>query len=142
MAIKADSNSFSHADKLIIYQLETGSQGGIFKDGYVIANPKTFGNFCIRADSVAPVISAINVKDGINLSKQTNMVFKISDNLSGIKSFNAYIDNQWVLMEYDIRNGRLWHTFDEKTGFGKHIFKLLVTDNKENTKTYQITFYR
>nr|WP_294899725.1 M23 family metallopeptidase [uncultured Pedobacter sp.] len=142
LAIKADSNSFSHADKLIIYQLETGSQGGIFKDGYVIANPKTFGNFCIRADSVAPVISAINVKDGINLSKQPNMVFKISDNLSGIKSFNAYIDNQWVLMEYDIRNGRLWHTFDEKTGFGKHIFKLLVTDNKENTKTYQITFYR
>jgi hypothetical protein len=142
LAIKADSSSFAHADKLIIYQLETGSQGGAFKDGYVYASPKTFGNFCLRADSVAPVISAINVKDGINLSKQAKMIFKISDNLSGIKSFNGYIDDQWILMEYDIRNGRLWHTFDEKTGFGKHILKLVVTDNKENTKTYQITFYR
>ncbi|HET8827727.1 MAG TPA: M23 family metallopeptidase, partial [Pelobium sp.] len=142
LAIKADSNSFSHADKLIIYQLETGSQGGFFKDGYVIANPKTFGNFCIRADSIAPIISAINVKEGVNLSKQSKMIFKISDNLSGINSFNGYIDNQWVLMEYDVRNRRLWHSFDEKTGFGKHTFKLVVTDNKANTKSYQITFYR
>lgn len=142
LAIKVDSNSLNHANKLIIYQLETGSQGGIFKDGYVITNPKTFGNFCLRADSIAPIISPINVKDGINLSKQSTMAFKISDNLSGINSFNGYIDDQWVLMEYDIRNGRLWHTFDDQTGLGKHIFKLLVTDNKENTKTYQITFYR
>lgn len=142
LAIKIDSSSLAHADKLIIYQLETGSQDGTFKDGYVVANPKTFGNFCLRVDSVAPSIAAVNVKDGCNLSKQANMVFRISDNLSGIKIFNGYIDDQWVLMEYDNRNGRLWHTFDEKTGFGKHTFKLVVTDNKENSKTYQITFYR
>ncbi|WP_017259373.1 M23 family metallopeptidase [Pedobacter arcticus] len=142
LAIKVDSSKLNYADKLIIYQLETGSQGGVFKDGYILANPKTFGNFCLRADTVAPVISAINVNDGANLSKQSVMTFKISDSLSGIKSFNGYIDNQWVLMEYDSRNGKLWHTFDEKTGFGKHLFKLVVTDNKENSKTYQITFYR
>ncbi len=142
LSIKVDSNNLAHADKLLIYQLETGSQGGIFKDGYILANPKTFGNFCLRVDSIAPVISAINVKNGSNLSKQAGVTFKISDNLSGIKSFNGYINNQWVLMEYDSRNGKLWHTFDAKTGFGKHTLKLVVIDNKENSKTYQITFYR
>lgn len=142
LAIKVDSGDVQFADKMLVYQLETGSQGGFFKDGYMIASPKTFGNFCLRTDNVAPVISPINVKDGANLSKQKGLTFKISDNLSGIKSFNAYINNQWVLMEYDPRYAKLWHTFDEKTGFGKHNFKLVVTDNKENSKTYQITFYR
>lgn len=142
LAIKVDSTHYADVDKLLIYQLETGSQGGTFKNGFIVAYPRTFGNFCLRVDNVAPVIYALNVKDGANLSTQPNMAFKISDALSGIKSYNAFIDDQWVLMEFDSRNGRLWHTFDEKTGFGKHNFKLVVTDNKENTKTYQITFYR
>lgn len=142
LAIKVDSADLAYANKLLIYQLETGSQGGKFKDGFIVANPRTLGNFCLRKDDVAPLIYALNVKDGANLSTQSNMVFKISDGLSGIKSFDAFIDEQWVLTEFDSRNGRLWHTFDEKTGFGKHTFKLIVTDMKENTKTYQITFYR
>lgn len=142
LAIKVDSSYLAFTDKLMIYQLETGAQGGVFKDGYVKAQVKTFGNFCLRIDSVAPTIYPINVKEGVNLSQQASMSFKISDNLSGIKSFNAYIDNQWVLAEYDLRNGKLWHTFDKKTGFGKHNFKLVVTDNKDNIKTYSITFYR
>ncbi|MFC5283855.1 M23 family metallopeptidase [Pedobacter alpinus] len=142
LAIKVDSNYLNYADKIIIFQLETGAQGGIYKDGYVNAKPKTFGNFCLRVDSVAPTITPIGLKEGINLSKQANVSFRISDNLSGIKSFNTYIDEQWVLAEFDSRNGKLWHTFDEKTGFGKHNLKLVVTDNKENTKTYSINFYR
>lgn len=142
LAIKVDSEYLAVADKLVIYQLETGSQGGVFKDGFVLANPKTFGNFCLRKDDTPPVISATNNKDGANLSKQSTMAFRISDNLSGIKTFNGYIDDNWVLMEYDNRNGKLWHTFDQKTTTGKHTFKLIVTDNKDNSKTYQITFYR
>lgn len=142
LAIKVDSSQLANTDKLIIFQQESGSQGGVFKDGYMWAQPKTFGNFYLRADVTPPSIVPLNIKEGANLSTQSNIAFKISDALSGIKSFNLYIDNQWVLAEFDVRNGRLWHTFDEKTGFGKHLLKLVVTDMKDNEKTYDITFYR
>ncbi len=142
LSIKADSSLLPYQDKALIYHTEFGSQGGEFKDGYVTAKPKVFGNFYIRVDTIAPVIVPVNVREGVNLSKQSRMSFRISDNMSGIRSFDAYIDGQWVLMEYDYRNGSLWHTFDEKTGFGEHTFKLVVTDMKQNEKTYSIKFYR
>ena len=70
------------------------------------------------------------------------MSFRISDGLSGIKSFNGYIDGKWVLMEFDTKTASLWHTFDEKTAKGSHSFELVVEDMKENIKRYAITFTR
>lgn len=70
------------------------------------------------------------------------MFFKIHDSLSGIKSFNGYIDGNWVLMEFDTKTATLWHSFDERTGPGKHQLKLVVEDMKENIRTYSITFYK
>ena len=31
------------------------------------------------------------------------LTIKISDALSGIKSYDAYIDGEWILMEYDLK---------------------------------------
>ncbi|MGY0040460.1 hypothetical protein [Pedobacter sp. NJ-S-72] len=70
------------------------------------------------------------------------MIFKIRDNLSGIKSFNGYIDGNWVLMEFDTKTATLWHSFDERTTVGKHRFKLVVEDMKGNIKTYSINFIK
>jgi hypothetical protein len=142
LAIKVDSNALAYADKMLVVNTESGSQGGEFKDGYVIAKPKIFGNFYLRIDSIAPTIVPVNVKEAANLSTQKSIQFRISDNLAGIESFNLYIDNEWALAEFDLRNGKLWHTFNEKTGFGKHTLKLVVTDRKQNEKTYSINFYR
>ena len=72
----------------------------------------------------------------------SKMSFRISDALSGIKSFNGFIDGKWVLMEFDTKTANLWHTFDERTAAGKHTFELLVVDMKDNTKRYAIEFYR
>lgn len=142
LALKPDSNFLAYADKMVVVHAESGSQGGEFRDGYVRAFPKVFGNFYLRIDSIAPSIVPVNIKEAVNLSTQKSIQFRISDNLSGIESFNLYINDQWVLAEYDLRNGKLWHTFDEKTGFGKHTLKLVVTDRKQNEKTYSVNFYR
>jgi hypothetical protein len=72
----------------------------------------------------------------------SKMSFKIRDNLSGIKSFNGYIDGRWVLMEFDTKTASLWHTFDDSTTSGKHTLELIVTDMKDNNRNYNITFYK
>ncbi len=142
LQIKVDSNLFSIKDKLVVVNANGVSQGGEFSHGFIKANPRVLGNFYLKSDVLAPVIVPVNVREGVNLSKESKIALRISDNLSGIKSFDGYIDNNWVLMEYEQRNGSLWHTFDSRTGFGKHTFKLVVTDMKNNTNTYSINFFR
>jgi murein DD-endopeptidase MepM/ murein hydrolase activator NlpD len=140
--IKADASLEPYQSKAIIVNTNGSSQGGSFDEGYVKANIRSFGGFYIAIDTIPPAIFPLNISNGKNMSGVARMNFKIRDNLSGIKSFNGYIDGQWVLMEFDTKTATLWHTFDEKTTTGKHEFSLTVIDMKENSKTYTISFYK
>jgi len=126
----------------VVCNTASGYQGGDYKDGYVIANPKILGDFYLCYDSIAPTIAPINIKEGANLSSQNQIVLRIRDNLSGIKSFNGYIDGDWVLMEYDYKTGKLWNDLDKNLKPGKHTFGLLVSDNKDNKNLYSVSFIR
>lgn len=129
-------------DKALIASTENGAEGGTFENGWVAVNTRNFGNFYVAVDTVAPSIVARNLSRGKNVSAQSKIDFTISDNFSGIQSFNAYIDDQWVLMEYDSKSRHLWHRFDANLSKGTHTFKLLVKDWKDNEKVYETTFVR
>lgn len=140
--IKADSTLGKNQAKALIVNSNRVSQGGYYENGYVKAQPRNFGTFFIAIDTIAPTIVPVNVSDGKNMAELSKLSFRISDNLSGIKSFNGYIDGKWVLMEFDAKTANLWHAFDEQTGKGKHTFELVVTDIKDNVKRYNISFFR
>ena len=140
--IKADNLPENLREKALIVSSTGSSQGGSFDDGFVKATPKNFGTFYIAVDTIAPRISPVNISEGKNMSGLSKMIFKISDNLSGIRSFNGYIDGKWVLMEFDTKSATLWHSFDERTAAGKHELDLVVTDSKDNVRHYTISFVR
>jgi murein DD-endopeptidase MepM/ murein hydrolase activator NlpD len=140
--IKADSSLAKYQNKAVIVNANRVAQGGTFENGYVKASPRNFGSFFIAIDTIAPNIIPTNIANGKNMAGLSKMSFRISDNLSGIKSFNGYIDGKWVLMEFDTKTASLWHNFDGRTGSGKHTFELLVADMKDNVKRYQIEFFR
>src|SRR5690606_21891435 len=101
-----------------------------------------FGSFYIGVDTQAPTIRPLNISENKSMAQASRISLKISDNLSGIKSFNGYIDGEWVLMEYDSKSASLWHTFEAGLAKGKHNFKLVVTDMKDNEKIYQVNFIK
>ncbi|WP_449437952.1 hypothetical protein [Pedobacter steynii] len=115
---------------------------GYYENGYVKAKPRTFGSYFIAIDTIAPSIIPINISDGKSMVGISKISFKIRDNLSGIKSFNGYIDGKWVLMEFDTKTASLWHTFDDSTNQGKHTLEVIVSDMKDNIKNYSISFYK
>jgi hypothetical protein len=129
-------------DKALIADVRGVAYLSSYDNGYVKANPTSFGNFYVTIDTIAPIIKPINITDGKSMKGLSRISFKISDNLSGIKSFRGTINGTWVLMEYDQKTATLWHTFDQQTPSGKHLLKLELIDNKLNTKTYTATFYR
>ena len=140
--IKADHVPEELRAKALIVNTNGSSQGGSFDDGYIKATPKNFGSFYIAIDTIAPRIVPVNISEGKNMAGLSKIFFKISDNLSGVKSFNGYLDGKWVLMEFDTKTATLWHSFDERTTPGKHTLELVVADLKDNTKRYSVSFFR
>nr|WP_121273916.1 M23 family metallopeptidase [Pedobacter schmidteae] len=140
--IKADSTLNKYKEKTVIVSTGRSSQGGYFENGYVKAKPRNFGGYFIAIDTIAPSITPVNIADGKSMAGISKISFKIRDNLSGIKSFNGYIDGRWILMEFDTKSASLWHTFDEKTTPGKHTLEVIVSDMKDNNKNYTVTFYK
>ena len=140
--IKPDSTIGILANKAIIYNSMAGSEGGIYEDGYIKAAAKGFGEFYVRVDVEPPSIRPLNITNGSNMAGKPRMGFRISDNLSGIKSYIGKIDGIWVLMEWDFKTKILNYTFDKTISQGKHRLELTVTDNKDNVAQYNADFYR
>jgi len=140
--IKPDASISSYAGKAVIVNTLKGVVGGIYQDGYVKTKPTIFGDFFIRLDTVAPKITPVNIANGSNLAAARTLNIKISDNLSGIKTYNGYIDGEWVLMTYSPKYQLLKHTFNNQLSKGKHTFELTVNDNKDNTAHYKADFYK
>jgi len=128
--------------KALIASVQNGSVGGKFEKDWVTVNTKVFGSFYVVVDTIAPTITPRNFSPGKNVAAQSKIDFTIADNFSGIQSFNGYIDDQWVLMEYDSKNRHLWHRFEPSLSKGQHRFKLVVKDWKDNEKVYEANFTR
>ena len=142
LAIKPTNLPTHLQSKALIASAESGSEGGRYEDGWVVVNTRNFGNFYVTVDTIAPTITARNLSNGKNVAAQSKIDFTISDNFSGIQSFNGYINDKWILMEYDPKNRHLWHRFDGSLPKGKHRFKLVVRDWKDNERLYEADFVR
>jgi len=120
------------------------SLGGSYSKNLVKTSAKQFGYFTIDVDTIPPTITPLNIKNKKTLINHLRVSFKISDKLSGIKSYTGIIDNQWVLFEYDLKKQRITYTFDPKRmTFGKrHNIRLTVSDYKDNIATYEASFYK
>ena len=128
--------------KALLVNSRKVAQGGTFVNGYVKAELRNFDSYYITVDTIAPRIVPVNISNGQTMAAASRIQFRISDNLSGINTFNARIDGRWILMEFDAKTGSLWHRFDELTAKGRHDFQLIVSDMKSNTSTYQAVFFR
>ena len=128
LSIKLKDTSMLNNQKAVMVHVgndekRIAAKGGSYSDGWISSTLKKFGNYTVLVDSVAPKIRLVNVYDGKNISKLNYLQFKISDDLSGIKKYNAFIDNQWVLSKYNPRTSDLkiweleWKHLQRKTYF-------------------------
>jgi Membrane proteins related to metalloendopeptidases len=132
--------------KMLLVQLgDDQKRSGIkstWAEGYLSADLLSFGRFYVGIDTIAPIISANGFVSGANLTGKKEIRIKITDELSGIKSYEPSIDGKWALFEYDQKNDMLIYKFDETriTKGSKHNLSLKVTDNKDNFSVYKCNF--
>ncbi len=144
LAIKTENLNPALADKaIVVYKDGTGattSRGGKFENGFITCKAREFGTYYVRLDTTAPQIKPLNVVMGKNMRPYKKLLFKITDNLSGITDFDTYIDDNWTVTDYDAKFSALTHTLDQNLSVGEHTFKVVVTDERKNRAEYSIKF--
>jgi hypothetical protein len=93
------------------------------------AETKELGTFYLKYDTTKPIVEILNPKSQI---PNSSILVKITDNFSGIDTYNGYIDNQWVNFYYDAKNDVIEYKFDEYCSKGEHLLKIIVTDKVGN----------
>jgi len=113
------------------------------KEDKIYTLSRILGDYVVALDTINPKIIPINFKNDQLLNKYRFLKFKITDDLSGIKSYRGEIDGKWILLEYDAKKGRLTFDFNDIHLEGtKHSLKVTASDNVNNTNTYIATFYK
>jgi hypothetical protein len=147
LSIKAKGLPEKLRDKALIVYIEKDtnfiSVGGKWENGYVTTSASGFGKFKVAADTTAPVISPLTLNNNSKHINGNKISFKITDELSGINTYNGYIDNKWALFEYDAKSSTISYFFDPEriTKDRWHTLEIVVTDYKNNIGTYNGTFY-
>ncbi len=75
--------------------------GGEWMGNQIRFKTRNFGSFVLAEDATKPSISPIKVN-------AQGMRFTIKDNLSGIKSFEALVNGEWVWMRYEHKQAVIW----------------------------------
>ena len=117
-------------------------EGGYWKGDYLIVKTRSFGPYTVMIDSVKPRLTPINIPANGDMSRKWSIMIKAEDNLSGVDKYDAYIDGNWALMEFDYKKKRLIHHFEDELAKGPHTFKLVVKDERGNESTYSTNFSR
>lgn len=105
--------------------------GGEWGDGQVRFQTRNFGSFVLAEDNTKPSIKLIR-------ANSQGIRFTISDNLSGIKSFEAFVDGKWVLMRYEHKQAVIWsETLNGETLHGPAVLR--VTDMAGNVAEWKGT---
>jgi murein DD-endopeptidase MepM/ murein hydrolase activator NlpD len=111
------------------------------KNTKISAKVKSFGKYKVGIDNVAPRIYNPNFIEGSNISKLKTLSVSINDALSGIDSYAAYLNDEWILMEYDYKTKKLIHNFEDgKVISGTNNIKIVVIDKLNNTATFLSNF--
>jgi murein DD-endopeptidase MepM/ murein hydrolase activator NlpD len=122
----------AYSDKYKAY-LKAGKMkflGGEWQGSSLSFKTREFGKIQTLYDLDPPAIAPKALTKEI-------LKFRISDNLSGIKTIECYINDEWILMNYEYKNGMIWsEKLDSSKPFlGKVVLK--VTDNCENVGTFE-----
>ena len=143
--LKTDRSLQNIDNDKIIMQRTWGSKMDVVKPNkegeWFTGKFREFGNFQLLVDNVPPVISPVGIRDNANLSRSSQIIFTVTDNMNEIKNFRAELDGKWLRFTND--KGRSFiYKFDEMCLPGNHELKVSVEDEAGNVATKIFHFVR
>lgn len=109
-----------------------------YKNSWASAQIKTFGNYYVDIDTVAPKITPLQKDSDITTRKMIQ--FKVEDDKTSVTEFKAELNGQWLRF---VRSGnRYSYVFDDYCPVGKNTLIVSAEDENENRRTFTLNFVR
>jgi hypothetical protein len=147
--ISIESDKYTDLQKERVYIADISKSGKLgynrtyVKENVFSTKVKSLGNYTLALDALSPTISIAKSIEGMWLSNQKTIQLLINDNGSGIKSYDGYLNGNWILFEYDNKTRKITHYFsDGIVAEGANDLKVVVTDNVGNSTTFETHFFR
>lgn len=110
--------------------------GGNYRHNRLVGRTSSFGTYCLVADTIPPTITP-QFEHRQNCRSKSRIALRLKDNFSGIASYNAWIDNRWVAI--DFLRGMAWINLatENISGNKEHLLRLETTDNCGNKTSWE-----
>jgi murein DD-endopeptidase MepM/ murein hydrolase activator NlpD len=125
-------NAPNYIDKFGIYLQDRKPKfiGGEWAKNEIKFNIKEFGTYQLMYDGVPPLITPRTLDSNA-------LKYRISDELSGIKTIHCTVNDEWVLMNYEFKSGLIWsEKADPSKPFSGKVV-LSITDNAGNVARHE-----
>lgn len=128
-----DQTFIGKTDGKKVKYFDTWKRGNDFR-----IRTKELGTYELVTDKTDPIVNFVSDYD--TFTKEDVLVFEIEDKLSGINTYSGYLNNEWILFDYDYKTKKLIHKLsDEKFTPGTNTLRLEVTDRVGNNTTFEQT---
>jgi hypothetical protein len=117
--------------------------GGNFRSKWFHGQINELGTYGLMLDTIPPEIRVKSFSENMVGRKRIQFIIKDNLNPRGLAkdlTANAFIDGEWVLMEYDLKNNLISHYFDKNLSSGVHDFRLEVEDDRGNIAVFEKKF--
>lgn len=144
LSIKLNNQIDSLSAKTIIAEISSKgkliNRKGEYNNGWITSTFKSFGDFQLMVDTVPPKIKQINFSETVSVGNQ--LEFKLTDNLSGLKQYDVWIDDKWILSNYSFKNARLIVSFNKynRVESGLHQCRVEAKDERNNFSELNFKF--
>ena len=83
------------------------------RDRYITANTSSLGKYIISRDSILPEIRPLNFSNKSNVRSNKTITLRLKDDKSGIKNYEAYLNGNWALFEYEPKENLIFHDLSD-----------------------------
>jgi len=119
---------------------KTEAMKGEWKGDWMETKFRDLGIVKLLLDTTPANIRLAGWANGGNVRNKKTISITVTDNAGEIKSFNAFLDNNWYM--FSRKKDSFIHTFDERTTPGRHELKVIVEDMAGNIAERNYSFIR
>ncbi len=143
LSIKAEEVPESLKPKTVIASVEGGNYTSYptkWVGPWATTSIRNFGEFALVVDTIKPQIKWMGLAKNTSLIKGAKISFIIKDELSGIKNYKGFFNDEWVLFEYDAKNDLIFYHVEAERLKSENKLRIEVEDMVGNKRVYERKF--
>src|SRR5690554_75638 len=136
--------SEEHSDKYYIQRISRYgtkySEKGSVKDGWITSRIKSFGEFSVETDTIAPLIRNRNfINNGTVNGKQLS--WNITEKESGLIDYDIFIDGKWYLLQHEPKRSMFFFDPPKTLKGNKNVvIRAIDACGNKSEETYSLIF--